>query len=109
MCENLKKYRRTAIAIAAVSFVVAVIFVAMASDQSNQASEILSDMTRFEFSTDYTSYEYQSALNMATGLNMAGYACAAVCGLSAICAIASGLLIAYRKDAAQDQVAKQED
>lgn len=101
-CAHLRQYQHTAKLVTIGAVVMAVLLGVLTMMQQSGASDIMTDMTLYEYSTDYDYRDYEAAANTATAFGYLTSASAAVCGVSAMCWVASGLLIAYRKDAASE-------
>lgn len=105
MFYNLKKYREKALLVALVSFVVALLMTFIAHGFSEEASSSYVDRLDSEYSylDDYDydyeeEREFESARQSAAIATAVTYLSVGTCSISVLCYVASGLLIAYRKD-----------
>lgn len=98
--DRLTGLRNVAAIIAAVSFVLAVGLVVTSEAKRAEAEDIQYDMTMFEYSTDYTSFDYQNALEAAQAAEMFSSLGVSVCGLAVCVALGSHVLLMFGLDMA---------
>lgn len=98
--DRLTGLRNVAAIIAAVSFVLAVGLVVAADAKRAEAEDIQYDMTMFEYSTDYTSFDYQNALEAAQAAETFSSLGVSVCGLAVCVAVGSHVLLMFGLDMA---------
>lgn len=103
--ERLTALRNVALIVAAVSFVIAVVLVVVADTSRAKAEEINYDMTVYELSTDYTSFDYQNALEAAQSSETFSSLGVSVCILAVCVAVGSHVLLMFGLDMA-DAVAE---
>ena len=103
--DRLTGLRNIAAIVAALSFVLAVGLVVAADAKRAEAEDIQYDMTMFEFSTDYTSLDYQNALEAAQAAETFSSLGVSVCTLAVCVAAASHILLMFGLDMA-DAVAE---
>lgn len=103
--ERLTGLRNVALIVAAVSFVIAVVLVVVADTSRAKAEEINYDMTVYELSTDYTSFDYQNALEAAQSSETFSSLGVSVCILAVCVAVGSHVLLMFGLDMA-DAVAE---
>lgn len=101
-CAHLRQYQHTTKLVTIAAVAIAVFFGVVAMMMQSSASDIMTDITLYEYSTDFNYGDYEAAANMASILGYLTSASVGVCGVAAMCWAASGLLIAYRKDAASE-------
>lgn len=103
--ERITGLRNVALIVAAVSFVIAVVLVVVADTSRAKAEDIQYDMTMYEFSTDYTSFDYKNALEAAQASESFSTLGVLVCGLAVCVAMGSHVLLMFGLDMA-DSVAE---
>ena len=103
--ERLTGLRNIAGIVAAVSFVLAVALVVVADTNRAKAEDIQYDMTMYEFSTDYTSFDYQNALEAAQASETFSSLGVSVCTIAVCVAMGSHVLLMFGLDMA-DAVAE---
>lgn len=96
--ERLTGLRNVALIVAAVSFVLAVVLVVVADTSRSKAEEINYDMTVYELSTDYTSFDYRNALEAAQSSEAFSSLGVSVCGLAVCVTAASHVLLMFGLD-----------
>ena len=98
--DRLTGLRNIAAIVAAVAFVLAVGLVVAADAKRSEAEEIQYDLTMFEYSTDYTSIDYQNALEAAQAAESFSTLGVSVCTLAVCVAAASHVLLMFGLDMA---------
>ena len=98
--DRLTGLRNVAAIVAAVSFVLAVGLVVAADAKRAEAEDIQYDMTMFEYSTDYTSFDYQNALEAAQAAETFSSLGVSVCTLAVCVTAASHVLLMFGLDMA---------
>ena len=103
--DRLTGLRNIAAIVAAVSFVLAVGLVVAADAKRAEAEDIQYDMTMFEYSTDYTSLDYQNALEAAQASETFSSLGVSVCTIAVCVSVGSHVLLMFGLDMA-DAVAE---
>ena len=98
--DRLTGLRNIAAIVAALSFVLAVGLVVAADAKRAEAEDIQYDMTMFEYSTDYTSFDYQNALEAAQAAETFSSLGVSVCTIAVCVAAGSHVLLMFGLDMA---------